>query len=198
MHQYQTDDSVRKNFLIAAVLLAVALAYLFGKAINALQIQIPWFIESPSILGFFGAIYWLYDKYLWKTKWVQKIDWIKTPNISGKWNVGIRTSHDEFSETVSGKAIIRQTAFKISIALETDTSISNSIHAALMRTEKVSEYELTYNYINHPKADSVGTMSIHRGTTHVSITDDGKQMDGEYYTGSNRQNFGRITFSRNK
>jgi len=197
MHQYQTDDSVKKNFLIVAVLLAVALAYLFGKAIDALQIQIPWYLESPSILGFFGAIYWLYDKYIWKTKWIQKVDWIKTPNISGKWNVEIRTSHGDFTETVSGKAIIRQTAFKISIALETDTSTSNSIHAALMRTEKVSEYELTYNYINHPKADSLETMSIHMGTTHVSIADDSQKIDGEYYSGRNRQNFGRVTFSRN-
>lgn len=196
MHQYQTDDSVKTNFLIVAVLLAVALAYLFAKAIDALQIQIPWYLESPSILGFFGAIYWLYDKYLWKIKWIQKVNWIKTPNISGKWNFEIRTSHDEFSEIISGKAIIRQTAFKISIALETDVSISNSIHAALMRAEKVSEYELTYNYINHPKADSIRTMSIHMGTAHVSIDDDSKKMDGEYYTGRNRQNFGRITLSR--
>lgn len=197
MHQYQTDDNVKINFLIVAVLLAVALAYLLGKTMDALQIQIPWFIESPSILGFFGAIYWLYDKYLWKTSLIQKLDWIKTPNISGKWNAQIKTSHDDFSEIVSGKAIIRQTAFKISIALETETSRSNSIHAALMRTEKVSEYELTYNYINHPKADSIETMSIHFGTTHVSITDDENQMDGEYYTGRNRQNFGRITFHKN-
>ena len=196
MHQYQTDDSVKTNFLIVAVLLAVALAYLFGRVIGALQIQIPWYFESPSILGFFGVIYWLYDKYLWKTKWVQKIDWFKTPNISGIWSVEIRTSHDDFSETTTGKAIIRQTAFKISISLETDTSTSNSIHAALMRTEKVSEYELTYNYINHPKADSVGTMSIHMGTAHFSIGDDGKNMDGEYYAGRNRQNYGRIAFSR--
>lgn len=197
MHQYQTDDNTKTNFLIFAVLLAVGLAYLFGKAINALQIQIPWYVESPSILGFFGAIYWLYDKYLWKTKWVQMMDWIKTPNISGKWDVEIRTSHDSFTEKISGKAIIRQSAFRISIALETKSSISSSIHAALMRTEKVSEYELTYNYINHPKADSTETMSIHMGTTRVSLSDDGKQMDGEYYTGRDRQNFGRITLLRN-
>ncbi|HNE06276.1 MAG TPA: hypothetical protein PKI33_10445 [Anaerolineales bacterium] len=196
MHQYQTDDNAKTNFLIFAVLLAVGLAYLFGKAISALQIQIPWYVESPSILGFFGAIYWLYDKYLWKTKWVQMIDWIKTPNISGKWDVEIRTSHDSFTEKTSGKAIIRQSAFRISIALETKSSISSSIHAALMRTEKVSEYELTYNYINHPKADSIETMSIHMGTTRVSLSDDGKQMDGEYYTGRDRQNFGRITLLR--
>lgn len=193
MHQYQTDDSVKTNFLIIAVLLAVALTYLFAAAMDKLQIQIPWYFESPSILGVFGAIYLLYDKWLWKTKWVQKLDGIKTPNISGEWNVDILTSHNDFSEKIAGKAIIRQSAFKISIALETEASISNSIHAALMRTEKISEYELTYNYINHPKANSAKTMNIHLGTVHIAVHDS-KSMDGEYFAGRNRQNYGRIIF----
>ena len=195
MHQYQTDDDIKTNLLLAAVLLAVVFAYFFNVVTQYFQIQIPWWFESPSILGFFGLIYWLYDKRLWKTKWMQKIEWAKTPNISGDWKVGIKTSHDGFTEAISGKAIIRQTAFRISIAVEMDNSTSHSIHAALMRTEKVNEYELTYNYINHPKADSVETMSIHMGTTNISIADDGQKMDGQYYTGRDRQNFGRIIFT---
>jgi len=196
MHQYQTDDNVKNNFLIVAVLLAVLLAYLFYLATQYFQVQIPWWIESPSILGFFGLIYWMYDKYLWKTKFVQNIEWLKTPDISGNWKAEIRTSHDGFGEVVSGRVVIRQTAFKISIALETNTSTSNSILAALLRSEKISEFELIYNYINYPKADSLETMSIHLGTTRIAISDDQKIMDGEYYTGRDRGNFGRIIFSR--
>ena len=70
MHQYQTDDSTRNNLLIAAVLLAVALAYFFNATLEYFNIQLPWWFESPSILGFYGLIYWLYDKYLWKIKWI--------------------------------------------------------------------------------------------------------------------------------
>ncbi len=196
MHQYQTDDSTRNNLLIIAVLLAVALAYSFSAALDYFSIQLPWWFESPSILGFYGLIYLLYDKYLWKTKWIQKTDWIKTPNISGTWDAEIRTSHDGFSDCVSAIVIIRQTAFRISISMETDTSRSHSVQAALLKTEKVSEYELTYNYINHPKADSVKTLNIHLGTAHLHISDNLQRMDGDYYTNRDRENFGRIVFIR--
>ena len=196
MHQYQTDDSIRSNLLITAVLLAVALAYFFNATLEYFNIQLPWWFESPSILGLYGLTYWLYDKYLWKIRWVQKIDWIKTPNISGTWDAEIRTSHDGFSDCVSAIVIIRQTAFRISISMETDTSRSHSVQAALLKTDKVSEYELTYNYINHPKADSVKTLNIHLGTAHLHISDNLQRMDGDYYTNRDRENFGRIVFRR--
>jgi len=196
MHQYQTDDSARINLIFTAVLLAVGLAYFFNTALQYFEIQLPWWFESPSILGFYGLIYWLYDKYLWKIRWIQKIDWIKTPNISGIWNAEVKTSHDGFSQSVSGKTIIRQTAFRISISMETETSRSHSVQAALLKTDKVSEYELTYNYINHPKADSVKTLNIHLGTAHLHIGDNLQRMDGNYYTNRNRENFGRIVFIR--
>lgn len=196
MHQYQTDEGTKNNFLLLAVLLAVLFAYLFSLTIQYFELQLPWWIETPSILGFFGTIYWIYDKYLWKTKLIQNIEWIKTPDISGNWKVEIRTSHDGFGNTVLGKAIIRQSAFRISIALDIETSTSNSILVALLRSEKVSEFELIYTYVNYPKADTLETMSIHLGTTHVAISDNRLEMDGEYYTGRDRGNFGRIVFSR--
>ncbi|MBI5842215.1 MAG: hypothetical protein HZB19_19180 [Chloroflexi bacterium] len=196
MHQYQTDDSVRANLIFTAVLLAVGLAYFFNTALQYFEIQLPWWFESPSILGFYGLIYWLYDKHLWKIGWIQKIDWVKTPNISGIWSAEIKTSHDGFSQSVSAKAIIRQTAFRISISMETDTSRSHSVQSALLKTDKVSEYELTYNYINHPKADSVKTLNIHLGTAHLHIGDNLQRMDGDYYTNRDRENFGRIVFIR--
>lgn len=197
MHQYQTDDSTRSNLLLTAVLLSVALAYFFNLALEYFHLQLPWWFESPSILGFYGLIYWLYDKYLWKARWIQRIDWIKIPNISGSWGAEIRTSHDGFSESVLAKVIIRQTAFRISVSLETDASRSYSVQAALLKTDKVSEYELTYNYINQPKADSVNTLNIHLGTAHLHIGDNLQRMDGDYYTNRDRKNFGRMIFTRN-
>lgn len=197
MHQYQTDDSTRSNLLLTAILLSVALAYFFNLTLEYFRLQLPWWFESPSILGFYGLIYWLYDKYLWKARWIQRIDWIKTPNISGSWNAEIKTSHDGFSNSVLAKVVIRQTAFRISISAETVTSRSYSVQAALLKTDKVSEYELTYNYINHPKADSVNTLNIHLGTAHLHIGDNLHRMDGDYYTNRDRKSFGRMIFTRN-
>lgn len=155
-----------------------------------------WWVETPSVLGFFGFFIWLFDNHLWKTKFVQSIEWVHIPDINGVWKAEIKSSHDTFEKNTVGSLVIRQTASKVSIALETDTSRSHSINAALLRTDKLNTFELTYNYINTPKADSSSKMQMHQGTAWLTISDDLNILDGEYYSGRGRQNFGKLILRR--
>lgn len=196
MHLYQIDDQVKTNFTILAIIFSIALAYLFNVLVDFANISIPWWVESPSIFGFYGVILWLYDKHLWKIKFLRSLDWLYIPVIAGTWDVEIKSSHDKFATVKTGRAVIRQTSSKISISIETDQSTSFSVHAALLRVEKLHTYALTYNYTNQPKADSTETMSIHFGTVQMSVSDNCLKMDGQYYTGRDRQNHGSIIFSR--
>jgi hypothetical protein len=145
----------------------------------------------PSVFGFFGFFLWLYDNYLWKLKLFQKIEWFKIPNLNGKWETEIRSSFDNFKTPMVSSMLINQTASKMSIISETTMSISQSNIAAILRAEK-HRFELTYTYINKPKADSVNTMQIHYGTGFFSIKADTGALEGEYYTGRGRQTFGTI------
>jgi hypothetical protein len=196
MHPYQIDEEIRIRVFIISAFLAVGAARILNLAIQALPFSIPWWVETPSVLGFFGLFVWLFDSYFWKIKFIQQMEWFYIPNLNGVWETEIKSSYTDFDKSVQARTIIRQTASKISISLETDTSSSHSIHAALMRTERVNKFELAYNYINTPKADSLSSMSIHHGTVWLQISDTGQILDGEYYSGRGRQNFGRLVFKR--
>ena len=79
------------------------------------------------------------------------------------------------------------------VTLETKYSRSRSITASL-RTDDVPNPELSYLYINEPKAMAVTTMSMHRGTTVMELKDD--VLEGDYYTGRGRTTFGAIKLTR--
>ncbi len=196
MHPYHSDQEIRIRVFIMSACLAVGTAYLFSLGIHSLPFAVPWWIETPSVLGFFGLFIWVFDNYLWKTKFFQQLDWFAIPNLNGEYETEIRSSHEGFDKPIYGRAIIRQTASRLSISVETDTSFSHTIHAALIRTDKIARFELSYTYINHPKADAITTMNIHQGTVLLQIDDNGQFLHGEYYSGRGRQSFGKIILKR--
>ena len=146
----------------------------------------------------FGLFIWLFDNYLWKTNLFQRLEFLYIPNLNGVWETEIKTSFENFSDSIKAKTIIRQTATWISISFETEESTSYSIHAALVRVDRAKKYELIYVYENKPKADSVKSMNIHNGTAWLQILDHNDVLEGEYYTGRGRQNFGKVTITRTK
>jgi hypothetical protein len=193
MHGYHTDDEIRKRVFILAFGLSILLAYLFYWI--ALKAKIPWWVDAPSVLGFFGILLWVYDNYLWKLPFLRKIPWFYIPDLNGKWNAEIKSSYQNFETSVKARATIRQTAVKMSIGLETETSSSHSTTASLLKIDGANKYELIYHYINEPKADSVNTMNIHHGTScmEFSTTD---MIEGDYFSGRGRVNYGKITFEK--
>lgn len=74
-----------------------------------------------------------------------------------------------------------------------DTSSSHSTTASLMKTDRADQYELIYHYINEPKVDSVETMNIHHGTSCMEFSTT-ERMEGEYFSGRGRVNYGNINF----
>lgn len=143
MHPYQTDGEIRIRVFVISAFLAVGSARIFGLVVQYLPFAIPWWVETPSVLGFFGLFVWLFDNHLWKLKLVQQLAWFYIPNLNGKWETEIRSSHDGFDKPFQARAIIRQTASKMSISMETDTSLSHSVNATLMRTDKLNQFELS-------------------------------------------------------
>jgi hypothetical protein len=192
MHPYQIDEIAYRYKILLAIVFSAIAAYLLNTIVQYFSLVIPWWIDMPSVLGFFGFFIWLYDNYLWKTRLIQKLKWMRIPNLSGLWETEMKTSQDNFITPILGQITIRQTASKILIALETNSSTSASIIGAIIRAEKLSEYELTYYFRNEPKAESLTSLQIHYGTASFRISDDTSLLEGEYYTGRNRQTFGSV------
>jgi len=192
MHPYATDSHERTNVIMGLAILSVALAWLLNRLLEMLQIVPSWWINAPSALGFFGLLYKLFDKHLWSWSLLRKIGIVRVPDLSGQWEVEGKTSFDKSSFT--GYALIKQTWTTISIIFETDLSISKSLTASLL-VEQPEGVTLSYEYRNDPKPNASPTMHSHRGTTVLRLKD-ASIMEGEYYTGRDRQNYGSLELRR--
>lgn len=193
MHPYSIDIEERKNILLFLAISSIILSWIFYKILGNYQISLPWWVESPSVLFFYGLLFIAFDKWLWR--YFRVIGLVKTPNLNGEWDGYIKTSFDNHSSKVKATLKIFQNWTRIKILLKTDQSSSQSETASITVDTPEGKY-LTYQYINDPRPNAVETMSIHRGTARLLFDEKKNSLEGEYYSGRDRQNFGSLYFFR--
>jgi len=194
MHTYSIDTEERKNILLFLAVVSIIFSWSFYKILGNYQVFLPWWIESPSILFFYGLFFAIFDKWFWQ--YLKKIKFVKTPNLNGEWNGNLKSSFNNHSVEVKATLKIFQTWTRIKILLTTDQSLSQSETASIVIDTPEGNY-LSYQYINEPKSNSVKTMSIHRGTVRLIFDEEKNTLNGEYYSGRDRQNFGSLSFKKN-
>lgn len=195
MHPYSIETEERKNILLLLAVVSVVLTLSFHKVFSYYEVTLPWWIESPSILFFYGLLFIVFDKWLWK--FFRNMRLIKTPNLNGEWCGNIKTSFDEHSSEVKASIKIFQTWTRIKVILTTEYSLSYSEVASVIAAAPEGKY-LSYQYTNEPKSNTIQTMSIHKGTAKLLFDEKTATLSGEYYSGRDRQNFGSLHFERNK
>ncbi len=190
LHTYATDAPDRVVYPKLFALCAVAASLAFAKLIQ-MGVSIPWWIDAPSVMGFFGFLYVVFDRYLWHLSHGQYY-LSAIPDLRGTWVGTIRSSHDE-QVKVSAVLHIRQTWTGILITLETEGSRSVSL-MAMLNSSSSAQAGLAYEYLNEPATFSPETMVPHRGVAHLRLGGDGSILKGDYYSGRGRQNLGSMTF----
>lgn len=191
MHPYATDSTERVNVVVLSAFLSVAITYGFHIILSKTGIQWPWWLEAPSVWGVFGGLYMWFDKRLWRYQWLRRIGIVKVPDLNGEWNVqGHSTNYDE---DFTGTIHIRQTWTHLSVTLETKRSRSHSLTASLLLNQP-DGITLSYEYRNEPKPNALPTMHAHRGTTALRLKDE--ILEGEYYSGRDRLNYGTLSLRR--
>jgi len=193
MHPYATDSHERRNVILGVALLSVVFAYTLHRGVEWVSIQLPWWVDSPSVMGFFGLLYEAFDKRLWRATPLQGIGIVKVPDLNGTWDVEGRTSFDN-GKRFQAQVVIKQTWTAMSIVLESESSISRSLSASLLVGQPEGP-TLSYEYRNDPKPDALPTMHSHRGTTVLRRKSTGL-LEGEYYSGRDRLNYGSLTLKR--
>lgn len=194
MHPYSINSEEHKNIslyiAIASILLAWGL-YWFSKNVFAL----PWWVEAPSVIGFYGILNKWLESSLWKKKYIRKIFGIKTPVLDGEWSGSINSNSVHSTGPVPIKKFcIKQTWSHIKIYLETETSESNSFEAS-MNVDEFGTPRIHYQYINQPKDSAPETMHIHKGSASAKLDDNGF-LQTEYYSGRDRNNTGSFEVKR--
>ena len=193
MHSYSLDTKERKNILLILAVMSVFITFFFSKTLNHYQITLFWWVESPSVLFFYGLLFIIFDNWVWKL--FSKIGFIKTPDLNGIWKGILKTSFDEHTSETKASLSIFQRWTGIKIILTTPQSRSCSETASFVLETPEGKY-LSYQYLNEPKSGATQTMSIHRGTTRLFFDEKENTLIGEYYSGRDRQNFGSLSFKR--
>jgi len=114
--------------------------------------------------------------------------------LSGQWRGHVHPSRANgisagLETSVEIVLTIRQTWTEIVITAQTDLSKSHSLSDHLIIADEIT---VSYEYVNEPFAHAPRTMHVHRGTARLDVTNRGSILDGEYYSGRDRQNVGTI------
>jgi len=192
MHPYATDSRERTNIVFFLAMLSIFIAYSFHSLLTKTGAQWPWWAETPSAMGVLGVLYTLFDNKLWRYRWLHRIGVVKVPDLNGRWSVKGHSS--TYGEDFFGEALIRQTWTHISIAIETQHSRSHSLTASLLLNQ-LNGITLSYEYRNEPKPSAKTTMHAHRGVAILYLRDK-NLLEGEYYSGRDRQNYGVFRLER--
>jgi len=194
MHGYSTDSSERRIVPLLLALLAIALAWATSRFLAAAHLSVPWWVDAPSSLAFYGALYTLFDRYLWRNRFVHKLGLARIPNLTGRWRGYLVTSFDGHAKHYDLVIHIFQSWTQVVIYLATATSISRSC-AAVIQVEDPEGVSVVYQYENQPLANATRTMHMHYGTAMLKISN-GTCLAGDYYAGRDRRTFGRICCKR--
>lgn len=125
--------------------------------------------EAISVAVFFSGIY---ERYLWRL-----IPSESTPKLAKRYTGTIKSNYDHCEREATLE--IKQTLLYVHVTLSTDESKSRSLSASI--DEIFGEVQLTYCYINTPKAEHRDRSDIHFGTATLSISAPGI-LEGQYYT----------------
>lgn len=194
MHEYSIAQGVRKWTWCVAMLLALGISYGYMLLIEKFpSIELPAVFESPSLLGVFGMLMFVYDKWLWKVK-VCGIKLSPIPDYNGTWEGEICSSHNGGS-MISCTLEIKQTWSEIVCRLKTDKSCSYSV-AASISTEIGPNEGLVWRYVNTPRNNCKADMQMHHGVSRAAINDVG-ELECDYYNCSRERNTcGTIKFRK--
>ncbi len=195
MHPYATDSNERRLVPVLIALVSLIAAFALGKFLEYTSLTIPWWFDSPAILGFYGVFYSIFNKLLWKCKIFRKIGLVKLPNLNGSWKGYGTSSFNEHSEKYDATFTIEQNWNRISIVGKFKVSKSYSLTASIFVDDK-DGITISYEYMNEPSPHAAKTMEIHRGFHSLTLNPNGKEMSGPYYSGRGRQNIGELKLER--
>jgi len=190
MHGYSTDSGERRVVPLFLASVAIALAWVSFKILALLHFSLPCWLDAPSTLAFYGALYALFDRKLWRNRFVRKLGLVRVPNLTGCWRGYLLSSFDGHVKRHELMINIFQSWTQISVFLTTETSISRSC-AAVIQVDDPDGLALTYQYQNQPLANAMRTLHMHYGTAMLRLSND-DDLTGDYYAGRDRRTFGRI------
>jgi len=196
MHPYSTDSKEREQVLLALAALAIVLALALSLALKAAHLTVPWWLDAPATMGFYGILFKWFDERLWRWPPIRWTRLLKVPILAGEWQGHVLSSFDDHKKPHAITLRIKQTWTRIVVLLSSGTSDSHTLTASI-QIAAPEGVVLTYQYQNQPRPDALKTMEMHIGTARLVFMD-GSALEGYYYSGRGRREFGSIHVVRVK
>jgi SMODS-associating 2TM, beta-strand rich effector domain len=195
MHPYSTDSEERAQIPLYIAGLGILLAWLLFQLVThcLASTRLPFWVEIPGTGAMYAALYTLFQHHCWKWKVFHRFCIVRIPDLEGEWKGSVSSSFDKNAATHHVTVTIRQNWTHIFITLSSSVSDSKSLVAAL---ETRSGVVLSYQYLNMPKPHAGETLHAHRGTAVLTLSGDGTQLSGEYYSSRDRQNYGALELKK--
>lgn len=193
MHEYTVLDSKKKTAIFIMAVLSISLSKWIANLLTFFGLT-AWTITSSLV---FGGFYWLFNRFIWKNKWIKKA--LGMPDLNGEWtckalsnNIGNGKQYDW-----EAKIKITQTLDKICISMiNKQSSTSNSITACIKNVEG-TDYQLSYNYENKPTVTAAGDMRKHDGFCVLTFKENDRTAEGYYFNNiQDRKTYGEMQLQK--
>lgn len=194
MTDYGTDSGERIRTLGAIAIVAVIFSWLLTNLIGSMQVNLPFWVEGPSLLSVYGLAVWAFDEWGWRWASLRSVLRLRVPDLAGQWQGRLWSNFDGGRDRDDVRVTITQTWTRILIRLETGSSRSWSTVAAIS-TADPGQPILSYQYMNEPRADAAESMSTFKGTATLALVSSDR-LEGDYYSGRGRNQFGRLSLDR--
>jgi hypothetical protein len=201
VHEY-VSTTVQRHLVIRN-LAFVSFAISFGLGWLFHQFELPIYIAPPAGTVAFGAIFWLYDRYLWRLSFRgHSVSGI--PNLNGTWKgkIDIRQGHDSSKQPAVHDCTVKitQSWRVISIEFETNETSSHSVMAKIGRKTEGGlhyEYEVNADSDAHLEEGSTEKVVDHSGTAHLRPEDDAwTRLKGGFYNDHGFHRWGNYSLTR--
>lgn len=193
-HPYSTNSEERTRLTFGIAILAVFSSLGLAELFRSIEWTPPLWIDVTSVPVLFGMFYGLFKRMAWEWSLLRRLVGVSTPVLSGKWKGTVQSNYDgNVGQAHEVDVTIGQDWTHISVRLVAQNSTSHSVSASMDVTE--DDCVLIYDYLNEPNMDAVETMHMHRGTARLVLTA-ADRLEGDYYTGRDRENTGVITLRK--
>jgi hypothetical protein len=193
-HPYSTNSEERKHVPLYLAILAVISSLGLAALLRKIGLTPPLWVDFISVMGLCGVLYGFFKGVAWKWGWLRSLVSVSTPILAGTWSGTVQSDYDGVTRPAHDvEAVVGQDWTEIVVRLIGPNSKSHSLSASMVVTE--DECILIYDYINEPNADAAESMHMHRGTARLVLTETDR-LEGDYYTGRDRNNIGVIKLRR--
>jgi hypothetical protein len=194
VHKYTVTTDEHDKVFFFLVVTSILAAWGLGWVYTKLAWSPPWWLDAPAPFGIYVLLNKLFEEQGWRWRLLHRLGYISTPILAGTWKVTLTSSYDAHATPHEGTAIIRQTWRSISVALTMPRLTSASVSASVRFGAHGVLF--SYDYENHPFANSPSTMHTHEGTVRLTYDPEAQVMRGHYFSGRDRATHGTIEFVR--